>query len=290
MSKPVTKRSFQAVQLHLNRFNEVAIPCHVDLLRKHKSNIVKFQEIGDWKKVYREQVNATRLLKQLKSLLHEIEALRLQVHDCDLQKFDQSIAKSKQLGLDSIYEYSDIKIYHAKPSECNDNVTESNYKHGTETISNVHDELQILEEDIMKKNECLRAYNAFQDEIQELNDLCKNFSVLVQDQAESVNAVDNHTLDSAEHVNKGNRLLAKAAKYNTAAFPIAGAIIGTAIGGPLGVLLGAKIGSVLAVGGMALGYTGGRILKKTEDLKYKAICDVELNVMQSDGPNIKTSP
>lgn len=38
------------------------------------------------------------------------------------------------------------------------------------------------------------------------------------------------------------------------------------------------------------GYTGGRILKKTEDLKYKAICDVELNVMQSDGPNIKTSP
>lgn len=42
----------------------------------------------------------------MKSLLHEIEALRLQVHDCDLQKFDQSIAKSKQLGLDSIYEYS----------------------------------------------------------------------------------------------------------------------------------------------------------------------------------------
>jgi hypothetical protein len=52
-----------------------------------------------------EQINATRLIKQLKGLIYEIDMLRSQVHDSDLQKFDCLTDEARKNAEDAIKEY-----------------------------------------------------------------------------------------------------------------------------------------------------------------------------------------
>lgn len=68
-----------------------------------------------------------------------------------------------------------------------------------------------------------------------------------------------------ENVNEGQRNLAKAARLKTALYPVAGAFIGTCIGGPIGLLAGLKIGGLAAIGGSLLGFAGGSGLKKMQE-------------------------
>jgi syntaxin 17 len=52
-----------------------------------------------------EQINATRLIKQLKGLIYEIDMLRSQVQDSDLQKFDSLTDQARKDAQDAIKEY-----------------------------------------------------------------------------------------------------------------------------------------------------------------------------------------
>jgi syntaxin 17 len=52
-----------------------------------------------------EQINATRIIKQLKSLLYEMDMLRTQVQDSDLQKFDKLTDQARKNAQDAIKEY-----------------------------------------------------------------------------------------------------------------------------------------------------------------------------------------
>lgn len=52
-----------------------------------------------------EQINATRLIKQLKGLIYEIDMLRSQVQDSDLQKFDSLTDQARTNAQDAIKEY-----------------------------------------------------------------------------------------------------------------------------------------------------------------------------------------
>jgi len=55
------------------------------------------------------------------------------------------------------------------------------------------------------------------------------------------------------NVNEGAKYLQKASAYKVAAYPLAGAMIGTCIGGPIGLIAGLKIGGLAAVGCGILG-------------------------------------
>ena len=75
---------------------------------------------------------------------------------------------------------------------------------------------------------------------------------------------------AAEQVKEGEQLLAKAARSKKSIYPLTGAVIGTCIGGPVGLLAGFKIGSLAAIGGTVLGFTGGEVLKKWQEEKPTA--------------------
>ena len=57
----------------------------------------------------------------------------------------------------------------------------------------------------------------------------------------------------------------QASTLKTAALPVGGAIIGVCLGGPVGLYAGLKVGTVAALGGSALGFVGGRFLKKKKE-------------------------
>ena len=52
-----------------------------------------------------------------------------------------------------------------------------------------------------------------------------------------------------------------------AGLPLAGAVFGLCLGGPVGFLAGAKLGGVAAVGGSILGYTGASVIKEQREMR-----------------------
>lgn len=71
-----------------------------------------------------------------------------------------------------------------------------------------------------------------------------------------VGSVEENIEETHINVTKGARFLEKAAKYKAAAYPLAGALLGTCIGGPVGLLAGLKIGGLTALGCGILGEFG----------------------------------
>ncbi|VVD03814.1 unnamed protein product [Leptidea sinapis] len=101
------KLPLKRVELSLTKFNDVAIPHHLDLLRQHKANILKYEELGQYARVRSEQTHARRVASQLRSLLGELEALRRGVRPPDRARFDALTQGSRERTLAAIMDYLD---------------------------------------------------------------------------------------------------------------------------------------------------------------------------------------
>lgn len=74
-----------------------------------------------------------------------------------------------------------------------------------------------------------------------------------QDQKELVNTAEDDIEETNVNVKVGEKFLEKAVRYKAAMYPIAGAVIGTCIGGPVGLIAGLKVGGLTALGCGILG-------------------------------------
>lgn len=92
-------------EISIQKFNDVGIPHHLSLLRNHKSNIKKCLALGDWDKIQKEEINATRVVKQLKTLLMEMDSLRSKLIHEDVKKFDELILTSRQSAMAEMKSY-----------------------------------------------------------------------------------------------------------------------------------------------------------------------------------------
>lgn len=97
--------SIKQAEISIKKFNDVGLPHHLGLLKNHKSNIEKSLALGDWDKVKKEEINATRVIKQLKNLMLEMDILRGSVRETDLDKFDELTMPGRQKAKDAIQEY-----------------------------------------------------------------------------------------------------------------------------------------------------------------------------------------
>lgn len=110
----------------------------------------------------------------------------------------------------------------------------------------------------------LHDVESLEKEFQDLSGVFKQVSQMVHQQAEPVARIAQNVEVTEVAVEQGTQHLRTALKYQKAAYPLMGAIIGTCVAGPLGLLAGMKTGGLLALGGGMLGFTGGKILKKEE--------------------------
>jgi syntaxin 17 len=53
--------------------------------------------------------------------------------------------------------------------------------------------------------------------------------------------------EASENVKEGGSYLARAARYRASVYPIAGAVIGGCLGGPVGLIAGMKLGGLAAL-------------------------------------------
>lgn len=97
-------------EISIQKFNDIGIPHHLSLLRNHKSNIKKCLALGDWDKIQKEEINATRVVKQLKTLLMEMDSLRSKLISEDAKKFDELILASRQSAMEEMKSYMGMSL------------------------------------------------------------------------------------------------------------------------------------------------------------------------------------
>jgi len=74
-----------------------------------------------------------------------------------------------------------------------------------------------------------------------------NNFILQQQQKEKTDAVEDSVEEALENVKEGASHVARAARYRFSVYPIAGAVIGGCLGGPVGLIAGMKMGGLAAV-------------------------------------------
>lgn len=267
LSDSVTiKQPIRRLEIQINNFN-VATPHHVDLLKRHKRNIQKYEAQQDWERMHKEHVNVSRIVKQLKELLYQMDTLRGQVLDSDINQFDKLTANARGSIMNAIKEYLELQLnlLSSRP----ESPKHEDEAHG-HPLNDRYVQLQEEQEDLQRQQACLHTWNNLQGDITHLHQLFADFNKIVDDQKELVNTAENDIEVTNVNVQEGEKFLQKAARYKVAMYPLAGAMMGTCIGGPVGLLAGLKIGGLTAIGCGILGFTGASLLKKKEIEMQKA--------------------
>uniref|UniRef100_A0A2A4IX41 STX17-like N-terminal domain-containing protein n=1 Tax=Heliothis virescens TaxID=7102 RepID=A0A2A4IX41_HELVI len=190
------KLPLKRVEFSLNKFNEVAIPHHLDLLRQHKANIIKYSAAGEWARARAEQTHARRVAAQLRGLLAELDALRRRVRDADLARFDAQTQRSRDTTLRAIVDYlgsSPVSIDRASEAQVAASAT------STESVGVVahaleddalapHIQLVVQHDEaaLREREELLRGWSELQAELRALHDVWQTAQAAALAQREQV--------------------------------------------------------------------------------------------------------
>lgn len=111
---------------------------------------------------------------------------------------------------------------------------------------------------------CQRELELLHRDLEDLNGIFHRLHGAVAEQGEAVTQVEQQVDDSHSSVVTAEKQLRQALTYKKAMYPMAGALLGTCLGGPVGMLAGLKMGGLAAVGCGILGFTGGAVIKNSE--------------------------
>lgn len=272
----IPKFSIKRLEPSIQKFLKV-VEIDLDRLHKHRLNIEKFSRLQDWNSLNKEQINTTRTVQQIVTNIKEIEKTRRQTQDSDLQTFDERIKDMKSAAFTAIKEFVEVQR--------NDNVTCTEIPDSSEDASLSHpllpdkhtDDLtqtslpvsgmeQLKITPIPEDTEAMESWENLHQSLMELNTMIQHFSTEVHTQQEKVDNIEDNIETAHDNVNEGTRQLGMASKYKAAILPIAGALIGTVVAGPVGFFAGAKIGGAVGlVGGGVAGFAGGKIVKSRQN-------------------------
>ncbi|XP_029058505.1 syntaxin-17 isoform X1 [Monodon monoceros] len=277
MSEDEEKVKLRRLEPAIQKFTKIVIPTDLERLRKHQINIEKYQRCRIWDKLHEEHINAGRTVQQLRSNILEMEKLCLKVQKDDLgllkrmidpvkEEASAATAEFLQLHLESVEELK--KQYNDEETLLQPSLTRSMTVGGTfHTTEDEADpqsmtQIYVLPE-IPRDQNAAESWETLEADLIELSQLVTDFSLLVNSQQEKIDSVEDHVNSAAVNVEEGTKNLGKAAKYKLAALPVAGALIGGVVGGPIGLLAGFKVaGIAAALGGGVLGFTGGKLLQR----------------------------
>nr|XP_029725669.1 LOW QUALITY PROTEIN: syntaxin-17-like [Aedes albopictus] len=266
------KIGLKLAEISIHKFNQT-IPQYLNLLKNHKCNIEKASSLKDWDRIKREQINATRVIKQMKYLILEIDKVRSRVRQGDLERFDEAIDGAKKQAFaamgeyleaqqkivsrtQSTYSFTDEEYYTRQDQQ--DNQYGRQLAHVPEITSTYNREV----EELRQRRECLKEMEILQQEIVDIQDLFQTVHSMTRDQAQMVDAVEENVEVTQGHVEEGETALRKALKYKKAIYPMCGALLGSCIGGPIGLIVGLKAGGLAALGGGLVGFAGGKYIKE----------------------------
>ncbi|KAH8286379.1 hypothetical protein KR054_007994 [Drosophila jambulina] len=271
------KLPLKQAEVSIQRFQEMAVPHHLSLLKNHRSNIEKSLALGDWQKIKKEELNALRVIKQIKNLLLEMDALREKVREEDLERFDDLMRPGREQAFAGMKDFAELKLksptstlgsqYDEDQDNPGENVDMHNlpaHQHMPQLQVNFH----LEEHTLAQRQACLDQMENLQREIYDLHGMFQGMRQLTAEQSVAVEKIADNAEEALENVQEGERQLRQALTYKKAMYPVVGALLGTCVGGPIGLVAGIKAGGLAAVGCGILGFTGGSVLKANPNVMH----------------------
>uniref|UniRef100_A0A8C8RJ57 Syntaxin-17 n=1 Tax=Pelusios castaneus TaxID=367368 RepID=A0A8C8RJ57_9SAUR len=280
MSKEEEKVKIRRLEPTIQKFIKVAIPTDLERLRKHQINIKKYQRCRLWDKLHKEHINAGRTVQQLRANIREMEKLCLRVRVEDMQILQRMINPVEEEASFAIKEF--LQLHSESAEELKREFTEQKDAsvksplirsatiggeplHNMEAVDTSQSFIQKYSPlpEIPQDENAAESWDTLEEDLIQLSQLVTDFSLLVNTQQEKIDRIEDHVNSAAVNVEEGTKNLGKAAKYKLAALPVAGALIGGVVGGPIGLLAGFKVaGIAAALGGGVLGFTGGKLIQR----------------------------
>ncbi|XP_051922081.1 syntaxin-17 [Hippocampus zosterae] len=271
MAEGRTKLTLRRLEAPIHKFIKVALPTDLERLQKHHNNILKYQQSQQWGRLHQEHINASRTVQQLRANIREMEKLcgRVQAEDAAaLEKLVKPVKdRASAATRDFLQLHSNAALQvtplpppdFALPSGRGPSTQHAGDDMDEESVSGWQIHTQLPE--IPVEESAAESWDNLEEDLRQLSGLVSSFSVLVHSQQEKIDSIEDNVNTAAANVEEGSKSLGKAVGYKLAILPLAGALIGGALAGPLGLLIGLKTAGAAAVGGGALGFAGGNLVK-----------------------------
>ncbi|XP_072181087.1 syntaxin-17-like [Diadema setosum] len=314
------KQPIKKLEPAINRYTKIVIPLDLDRLSNHCRNIQKLQQQQQWDKLRAEQINARRTVQQLKANVREMEKVRLQVCEADLEEFDGQMAPVKDDVIHAVVEVIELCGVESSPLDpplmsqsllnadektrsrfhlnssnegksplLSGNTSEDISDHVSHNESEHQDggalqqqAQQTVDEEDSSSQEAQESWVYLKEELVQLNSLTHEFAAQVKSQQGTLDHIQNNIEVANMNVAAGVRNLLQASRLKTAMLPLGGALLGGIVGGPVGLVAGVKVGAAAALGGGAIGFLSGRAIKKRKDQKIQMEMSVLTNGSTTD--------
>ncbi|KAK2815116.1 hypothetical protein Q7C36_023382 [Tachysurus vachellii] len=267
------KLTLRRLEAPIQKFIKVVIPTDLERLRKHQHNIEKFHRNHQWDKLHQEHINASRTVQQLRSNLHEMEKLCHRVRSSEASSLEKLVQPIRERALvaaqDFLRLHSDSVNHpgtHPHQTDGTDTHTTSDPAYSEDDVGGAESpvtQFQVYLPAIPAEQNAAESWDSLEEDLLELNGLVKEFCSLVHAQQEKIDSIEANVITATANVEEGTRSLGKAARSSLAMLPVAGAVVGTVLAGPLGLLAGFKVAGVAAaVGGGLIGFAGGNFIQR----------------------------
>ncbi|KAF3691897.1 Syntaxin-17 [Channa argus] len=272
MAEEGNKLTLRRLEAPIHKFIKVALPTDLERLQKHHNNILKYQHSQQWDRLHQEHINASRTVQQLRANIREMEKLcaRVRTEDADaLEAFVKPVRdRASAAAQNFLFLHSNPMPQHTpsptavgQKSSCVPSNSRADCEVGEDVACGSQMQLHLPE--IPADQSAAESWDNLEQDLKELSGLVTDFSLLVHSQQEKIDSIEDNVNTAAANVEEGTQSLGKAARYKLAVLPVAGALLGGVIGGPLGLLAGFKVAGVAAaLGGGALGFAGGNLVQK----------------------------
>ncbi|XP_067094923.1 syntaxin-17 isoform X3 [Osmerus mordax] len=274
MAEEGSKLTLRRLEAPIHKFTKVALPTDLERLEKHHSNIQKFQRCQQWDRLHQEHINASRTVQQLRANIREMEKLCGRVRPEDgpaLERLvqpirDRASASARDfLLLHSIPTPPPVPLRPAHTSTC-----PPGRSHDDDDLYHPPPatQTQLRLPEIPADQSAAESWDTLEGQ---LRGLVTEFSLLVHSQQEKIDSIEDNVNTAVASVEEGTRSLGKAVGYSLAVLPVAGAVLGGVLAGPLGLLAGFKAAGVAAaLGGGALGFAGGNLVQKSRNTRLES--------------------
>ncbi|XP_077383901.1 syntaxin-17 [Festucalex cinctus] len=272
MAEGGTKLTLRRLEAPIHKFIKVALPTDLERLQKHHNNILKYQQSQQWGRLHQEHINASRTVQQLRANIREIEKLCSRVRPEDATALEKLVKPVKDRASaatrDFLQLHSNPVLQPTPSSPPPDSAWPSGPELSTRQAGDDTDEesvsgwqIQTQLPEIPVEESAAESWDNLEEDLKQLSGLVTSFSVLVHSQQEKIDSIEDNVNTAVANVEEGSKSLGKAVGYKLAILPLAGALLGGALAGPLGLLIGLKTAGAAAVGGSALGFAGGSLVK-----------------------------
>ncbi|XP_053570451.1 syntaxin-17 isoform X1 [Bombina bombina] len=268
------KVPYRRLEPAVQKFIKVAIPTDLERLKQHRLNIEKFRRCRSWERLHKEHINAGRTVQQLRANIQEMEKLFSRVKMEDIPTLTKAINPIKKLAIASIADFLELHLKSKEELKKQFNEEASLGLHSsTEALcssESSEQNLYLQYPEIPQEENAAESWDTLEKDLVDLDKLVNEFSHLVHTQQEKIDSIEDHVNTAAVNVEEGTKNLGKAVQYKLSVLPVAGALIGGVVGGPIGLLAGFKVaGIAAALGGGVLGFTGGKLIQRKKETIIK---------------------